>query len=160
MADEIYHKNDISDESQDEYNSDLESDGELSISPSPALCQLQIQPYQFEPLPNHQEMSVDTNNIERGTGNVNWCECGHCRAMETEIKSKYEVPPNFVSVCLHPEVLKATLCGLHNLRVDQMKIQNPSLIYHAYRIFTWWIHNQLGQGVRKAIPSFSIWAIP
>ena len=173
MADETYHRNDISDESQDEYNSDLDSDGELSISPSPASRQLQIQPYQFEPLPRNivqssaNGMSVNTNNIERRAGNVNWCECEHCRVMETEIESiccKDEVPPdyfdeecvtlssNFESVCLHPEVLKATLGGLNNLRGDQINIQNRSLRYAAYRIFTWWVHNRLGQGVRNTYP--------
>ena len=60
---------------------------------------------------------------------------------------------NFASVCLHREVLKATLGGLNNLRGDRMNIENRSLRYAANRLFTRWVHNRLGQGVRKAIPS-------
>ena len=66
---------------------------------------------------------------------------------------------NFAAVCLHPEVLKATLGGLNNLRGDRMIIENRSLRYAGYRLFTWWAHNRLGKGVRKVIPSCSVWAI-
>ena len=92
--------------------------------------------------------------------------------METEKEStccKDEVHPdyvdeecltlsNFASVCLHHEVLKATLGGRYNLRGDQMNIQNRSLRY-AYRTFNWRVHIRLGQGARKAIPYCSVWAI-
>ena len=43
---------------------------------------------------------------------------------------------NFASVCLHREALKATLGGLNNLRGDRMNIENRSLLYAAYRLFT------------------------
>lgn len=31
--------------------------------------------------------------------------------------------------------------------------------FAGYKQYTWWIHNILGKGVRKVIPSCAIWAI-
>ena len=57
------------------------------------------------------------------------------------------------TVCLNREVLKTKLFMLSNMRGDEINIQN------SYRQYTWWIHNCLGRGVRKIIPSYAIWAI-
>ena len=66
---------------------------------------------------------------------------------------------SFSHICLLEEVLKTTLYGLNNLRGDTIHLCNRSLRYAAYRVFTWLVHNRLGQGVRKVIPSSAIWAI-
>ncbi len=90
-----------------------------------------IQPYQFEPSPTRvvdgENPSCSGTSIERRKGNVEWCRCGNCRVVDTENESrccKDDVPcefsdeacicmnDNFATVCLHPEVLKATLGGL------------------------------------------------
>ena len=106
---------------------------------------------------------------------TNWCTCGNCLPIETVKESvccKEEVPAHmfqeeecitvsehFTAVCLHREVLRATLCGLNNLRGDIIKFENRSMRYAAYRIYTWWVHNRLGKGVRKVIPSCAMWKI-
>ena len=66
---------------------------------------------------------------------------------------------DFQVVCLHKEVLKTVLRMLNNIRGDGIDIQNKSLRYAGYRQYTWWVHNRLGRGVRKVIPSCAIWAI-
>ena len=66
---------------------------------------------------------------------------------------------NFRSVFLHEEVLKAILGGLNSLGGDRMNIENRSVRYVGYLICTWWVHNRLGRGVRKAIPSCAVWSI-
>ena len=34
-----------------------------------------------------------------------------------------------------------------------------SFRYAGYKQFTWWVHNHLGFGVRKVIPSCAVWGI-
>ena len=73
--------------------------------------------------------------------------------METDVESlccKEEERVTISAVCLHQEVLKATLGGLNNLRGDRMVTENRSMRYAAYRIF--------GKGVRKVIPC-AVWII-
>ena len=159
-----------------------EFEDETSMPQMPSSCH--IAPYQFEPLDTSETSrsesgtdaaTVDTpdgSQIRRG--NVEWCTCGNCAPMETENESiccKEQVPgdffaeecvtlgANFAAVCLHREVLRATLSGLNNLRGDVINFENRSMLYAAYRIFTWWVHNRLGRGVRKVIPSCAIWVI-
>ena len=159
----------MADEGNDSRNSESnssasDSDGGYELSPSHASRQSQIQPYQFEPTSHVIDASENPTPhgtpTERRAGNVPWCQCGHCRVMETETESiccKGEVTGeffdedcislnnNFASVFLHREVLKATLGGLNNLRGDRMNIETRSLRYAAYRLFTWWASADLGK---------------
>ena len=48
---------------------------------------------------------------------------------------------------------------LNNIRGDTINVRNASMRYAGYRQYTWWVHNHLGKGVRKVIPSCAIWAI-
>lgn len=143
----------------------------------------ELRPYLFEPeRQTHPTGSSDNNQhhtpiSSTRTGNTNWCSCGNCRIMETDEESLCcreagEVPEeyfenelciteneNFRAVCIHGEVLKTTLRMLNNLRGDAINISNRSMRYAGYRQYTMWVHNRLGKGVRKVIPSCSIWAI-
>ena len=66
---------------------------------------------------------------------------------------------DFSTVCLNNAVLRTTLSMLNSLRGENLVYENNAFRYAAYRQFTWWIHNRLGQGVRRIIPSCAIWAI-
>ena len=159
-------------------------DDNSSDSDTPSCVQFDIavnklNPYSFQPLAvlenQKNEKTADLSHSRKG--NKNQCLCDKCREMETEEESKCcretnEVPDayfdgqqciaesdRFSQVCLLEEVLKTTLYGLNNLRGDKINVCNRSLRYAAYRMFTWWVHNRLGRGVRKVIPSCAIWAI-
>ena len=59
----------------------------------------------------------------------------------------------FNSVCLS----KTALSALNDLRGDY--VNNCAYKYAGYKQFTRWVHNYLGKGVRKVIPSCAVWAI-
>ena len=147
-----------------------------------------MQPYDFEPTVSdgdEEEDSDESETVEASSdddehemtriGNTNWCNCGECRSMLTYEESlccKDDVPrdmmadskcitehKDFAAVCLNIAVLRTTLSMLNNLRGDNLSYENNALRYAAYRQFTWWVHNRLGKGVRRVIPSCAIWAI-
>ena len=146
-----------------------------------------LQPYQFEPeKPAISSDEDDTSDRKSSSdeedqddmlriGSTVWCTCDRCRCMSTCEESlccKEDVPgdmigeldcitdhEDFVTVCLNTAVLRTTLSMLNNLRGDNLTYDNISFRYAAYRQFTWWIHNRLGKGVRRVIPSCAIWAI-
>ncbi|XP_066922307.1 P2X purinoceptor 7-like [Clytia hemisphaerica] len=152
------------------------SDNECSL---PDLNSLK--PYDFEPeIPSvSEEEEIDQpseNKSKSRIGNTDWCECGECRPMDTETESlccldTNEVPEEYFEgkkcvsksdqfhmVCIAKPVLKTALSALNNLRGDEMK-KNPGHKYAGYKQYTWWVHNHLGFGVRKVIPSCSVLAI-
>ena len=66
----------------------------------------------------------------------------------------------FSTVCLSKIALKTALSALNNLRGDSINyVDNCAYRYAEYKQFTWWVHNYLGKGVRKVIPSCAVWAI-
>ena len=142
----------------------------------------ELQPYAFEPLLDTEKQPTITENemdreSQRRIGNTAWCNCGSCKAMESEEESKCckdsdETPEhyfggkvcitqneNFKLVCLSKEVLRTALHALNNLRGDSIVISNRSFRYAEYRQYTWWVHNRLGRGFKKLIPSCAAWAI-
>ncbi|XP_057296362.1 uncharacterized protein LOC130625322 [Hydractinia symbiolongicarpus] len=146
-----------------------------------------LRPFNFEPEFSLEELNKlgtcssesdeEEDEVSR-IGNNNWCQCGgHCRAMESYSESlccrdTNEIPDNhfegkqciteaetFGMVCLCKPVLTTALSALNNLRGDAMHTDNCSLRFAGYKQYTWWIHNRLGKGVRKIIPSCALWAI-
>jgi len=141
----------------------------------------ELLPYEFEPQSKKSEVdnsSKETTHVELSQsrkGNTEWCKCGNCKMMSSEEESVCchdDVPESYLdgkkciienehfgAVCLQKEVLKTVLHMLNNIRGDKIDIKNESFRYAGYRQFTWWVHNHLGKGVRKVIPSCALWCI-
>ena len=112
-------------------------------------------------------------------GNFEWCMCGHCRSMDTSTESlcckevgeissdRFEgkqcvtLVQEFSEVCLNEVVLKVTLVGYNDMKNNNKsgKFTNRNLRFVSYKMFTWWVHNKLGKGIRRCIPSCVVWAI-
>ena len=105
---------------------------------------------------------------------VNWCACGHCRAMETEIESlcrrdTNEAPDNyfkghkcitksegFKMVFLSNPVLDTALPVFNHFRGDSINnIDNKSYGFAGYKQYIFWVYDYL----RKVIPSCAVWKI-
>ena len=60
----------------------------------------------------------------------------------------------FKIVAMEKPVLYASLSALNYLRGDSMEnLDNSSYRFAGYKQYTFWVHNYLGKGVRKVIPS-------
>nr|XP_054750630.1 P2X purinoceptor 7-like [Lytechinus pictus] len=110
--------------------------------------------------------------------NDNWCSCGNCRVMPTQIECiccheigncRQFLSPSvnciidnedFSKVCLERAVLRTALVARLDKRGHRGNLprilENESYRYSAYRLFTYWIHGLLGRGVRKVIPSCAV----
>ena len=59
--------------------------------------------------------------------------------------------------CITKPVLHASLSALNYLRGDCMEnLDNSSYRFAGYKQYTFWVHNYLGKGVRKVIPSCAL----
>ena len=66
-------------------------------------------------------------------------------------------PSRFKIVCMEKPVLNASLSALNYLRGDSMEnLDNSSYRFAGYKQYTFGVHNYLGKGVRKVIPSCAI----
>ena len=63
-------------------------------------------------------------------------------------------------VCLGKPVLHASLSAPNHLRGNSMEnMDNSSYRFAGCKQYTFWLHNYLGKGVCKVIPSCTLWAI-
>ena len=66
-------------------------------------------------------------------------------------------PNRFQMVCMEKPVLHASLSALDYLRGDSMEnLDNSSYRFAGYKQYIFWLHNYLGKGVRKVIPSCAV----
>ena len=122
----------------------------------------------------------DSSARENRSGNLLYCKCGKCKVMETEVESicckeMEEIDEGrlggkdcisevnqFECVCLNPAVLKTALIAyINESKSSKIKgtFDNKNMRYGGYKQYTYWIHNKLGKGVRRVIPSCVVWAI-
>ena len=145
------------------YNDQEESSSESESSETFYFDTKNLQPYSYEssaPPPSDGRKKQQTSSPLSRNGNANWCACGECRPMDKCCQEgNEEINVSLRRKALLREVLKTTLRGLNHFRGDEINICNRSLRYVGYRMFTWWVHNRLGRGVRKVIPACAIWAI-
>lgn len=132
-----------------------------------------------ESVEDHDSLN-DSTTRERRSKNTSWCKCGKCKSMETEEESvcceeMLEIEEErfqgkkcisevceFEAVCLNSAVLKTALIayvnGLKNSKINGT-FDNKNMRFSGYKQYTFWIHNKLGKGVRRVIPSCVVWAI-
>lgn len=112
-----------------------------------------------------------SNNLESRTGQVDWCKCGACVAMPTNLESiccveienaspymenrtclcEHEI---FNFLCTREETVNIILRTIGEFRhPPAQKDANRLHRKTAYRGFTAWIHGYLGIGNRRPIPS-------
>ena len=67
----------------------------------------------------------------------------------------------FQQICLNEVFLRVTPVGYNDVKNHNKngKFNNKNYRFAAYKIFTWWIHNRLGKGIRRSLPSCAVWRI-
>ena len=156
-------------------DTDLGTGSELSFVDDDELTHLNehLKPYKYEPsskprkdfISNSEndedsDVSSDSNQEHSRKGNTNWCACGHCRAMETEIESfcctdTNKVPDNyfdghkcitesegFKMVCFSKSVLDTVLSVFNHFRGDSIQnIDKKSYRFADYKQYIFWVYN-------------------
>lgn len=141
-----------------------------------------IEPYNFEPQrtmnkpePHQERDNYDDSHkeeLEPRIGYNRWCTCQNCPAMTTakesvccheiwealdKIRSRRCITAHrrIEWIFLDEEVLQTSLVATSDVQFDRYALPVPekTFILAAYRQFTWWIHSQLGQSVRRIIPA-------
>ncbi|XP_065282067.1 P2X purinoceptor 7-like [Dermacentor albipictus] len=139
--------------------------------------------FQFDPLESRDSDIAagdgeDEPQQNLRIGHVQWCQCGHCRAMETQRESVccteldrvdalrgneacITSHPTFVQACLNVHALEVAYYALMEDRpalVEALEIHRRYR-YTAYRQFARWVWHRLGRGNRKVLPSCVVAAV-
>ena len=64
-----------------------------------------------------------------------------------------------MNFCLDVRELEINDISYTEMICNQTLFYCRAMRYAAYKAYTWWIHNRLGKGVRKVIPSCALWKI-
>ena len=119
------------------------------------------------------ELSDVEQEVNTRIGNFEWCHCGHCRAMGTSTESiccreiaeitsdRFEghqcltLTKEFGEICLIESVMNVTLVGYNNIKHNNRSgtFINKNLRFASYKLFIRCIHNKLGKGIRRSLPS-------
>ncbi|XP_074606495.1 uncharacterized protein LOC141859558 isoform X2 [Acropora palmata] len=95
-----------------------------------------------------------------------WCKCGHCRQMPSEIenvcctkKDCITLTLRFDKLCLYPNILELRKSDRSNITYDRFDKSTQKLRKAAYRRFILNEYGRLGRGNRKVIPSCVVWKV-
>lgn len=96
-----------------------------------------------------------------------WCKCGHCRLMTSEIenvcctkKNCITLTRRFCKLCLHPNILQLQrMLVRSNITNDHFDKSTQKIRKAAYRRFILNEYGRLGRGNRKVIPSCVVWKV-
>ena len=140
---------------------DLESLQRLAIE------LLRRQPAVFADLVNgelpvgNQDPTVPPPNASQ----PDWCKCGLCRPMPTQIENKcctrsprpcITTTPLFSQLVLNANVLDIAMRYREDFLAMEHPRNNENFRHTAYRQYVLWQHGRLGQGNRRVIPSCCI----
>lgn len=130
---------------------------------------------------SEEEENILMNKEKERTEDFSWCLCMKCSSMSSvgfltaaECLCCHEIDAasyfnlnvqgnciteneSFKSIVLMRENLWTALVGMHDRESTSLpprdNVPTKTYRYAAYRQFTWWVHNRLGRGVRRRIPS-------
>ena len=101
-------------------------------------------------------------------GPPNWCNCGHCRAMPTQVENKCccrrtsqctSTLDIFQLVVLNGNVLDIAMRYREDVFALDHPRNNENFRHMAYRQYILWQHGRLRQGNRRVVPSCCVLAI-
>ena len=101
-------------------------------------------------------------------GQPDWCHCGQCRNMPTQVENKcccnrtmpcLSSTPLYHQLVLDVNVLDIAMRYREDVLVLDHPRNNENFRHAAYREFVLWQHGRLGQGNRRVIPSCCVLAI-
>lgn len=110
----------------------------------------------------------DPGDSNPGDGIPDWCSCGLCSPMTTQIENKCcckkKMPCISTAPLFHQLVLDGNVLDLAmRYREDVLALDHPrnneNFRHAAYRQYVLWQHGRLGQGNRRVVPSCCVLAI-
>ena len=117
---------------------------------------------EFPGAPPDPDQEDDLENVPE------WCKCGHCVEMPTQLENKcctqrrracITLAPLFAQLVLDGNVLDLAMRYREDFLVLNNVRNNENFRHAAYRQYVLWQHGRLGRGNRRVIPSCCVTAI-